>query len=181
MNQTSRVGYAAVMCFCILLGGTQDNALAAQPQLEKPQLPPLTFPHQVLGSIKKPTNCAGNLSITLKESWYVPSNNATPPALMPAGNTLAGLQNRDLGTAPIDPATGNFTINWSEGRHAGRMPWVSARTTQGQPVTAYRFLTLLVVGPGIVGVPQPQVLLQFLGNESTKDVRAINVNCIPFG
>ena len=183
MSQVSRVGLVVVTCCCIVLGAVHHDAPAALPELERPQIPSmnLTFPHQVVGTLKKPTNCAGNLSISLTESWYVPSNNASPPALAPAGNTLVGLQSRTLGTSPIDPSTGNFAINWAEWKSADRMPWVSARNAQGQTVMAYRLLTLLVAGPNIVGFPQPQVLIQFLGNETAKDVRAINVNCIPFG
>jgi hypothetical protein len=184
MNDISRIGYVAVTCSFIILGALNHSVPAAQPELERPQLPPLnlTFPHQVVGTLKKPTNCAGNLNVSLRESWYVPSNNASPPALTPAAaNSLIGLQNRTLGTSPIDPNTGNFAINWSEFKSADRMPWVAVRNQQGQTVTAYRLLTLLVAGPNIIGIPQPQVLIQFLGNETTKDIRAINVNCVPFG
>lgn len=177
------VGLAGVALLFFFLGAITPFAGAALPQLEQPKLPTptLTSPHKVMGTLKKPSNCTGNLTITLQESWYAPTNTGTPPALAPAGNTLTGFQNRNLATAPIDPNTGNFVLNWAEFKSANRMPWGAATTTQGQPTTAYRFLTLLVTGPGMVGVPQPQVLIQFLGNESVKDVRTIVVNCIPFG
>jgi hypothetical protein len=72
-----------------------------------------------------------------------------------------------------------------------RMPWFTARHAQtGQNVIAYRVLTLHVVGGGspgstgttiMSGFPQPDPIITFIGNETTKNVRTIQVNCIGQG
>jgi hypothetical protein len=183
MSYRITFGLAMVTLWSLLWFSITPFAGAALPQIEPQQIPKpiLTFPHQVLGTLKKPNNCTGNLTITLNESWYIPSNTSIPPALAPANNTVTGFQNRTLATAPIDPNTGNFVLNWSEFKGANRMPWGTGTTTQGQATTVYRFLTLLVTGQSIIGVPQPQVLIQFLGNESSKDLRTVTVNCSLIG
>ncbi len=199
MYRSSQLTILKMVCFFFALSWTTHVAVAqglkGQLDPNKRELPSMPstptvsvkVPHHVLGTLKNPHNCGTNSTVSLSESWYVASDTRRPPTLVPAGNTLAGnFQVRTIGSAQIDPTTGNFDVQWMEVNALDRMPWILARHAQtGQPIIAYRVLMLGVVGSvpvssgtGIVaGTPSPEPLITFIGNETSKNVRFISVTC----
>lgn len=188
MTRPRRVLWAIVICVGIGIGGATSSTLAQT--FKEPlgsDIKPPVYPHHVVGSLSKLTSCGTNLTVVLRESWYVANNIDLSGAtfnLVPAGNTLVGLTTRTLGSAPVDPSTGKFDVQWSEPYLLGRVPWGTARHVQtGAQVTAYRVLTLQIIGGAgggvATGTPQPLPIITFFGNEASKNVGGLTGYCIP--
>lgn len=172
--------------------GQLDTSKRGEPTLlSSPALDAQAAHHILLETFRSPDNCGTSPTISMSESWHIAGSNNNSPAFAPAApKRLTGLHPRTLGSAPVDPSIGNFDIQWMEENDMDRMSWVSTRHLEtGQPVIAYRVLTLLAGGSGappgapgttvLIGTPVPDPILMFTGNETSKNMRRVTVTCTP--
>jgi hypothetical protein len=175
--------FYSLLVLVVSTSAAQGQVTPARQGAEVATIPPVD--HHVVGRLEKLATCNehSGLRLQLLEFWLVSNSEAEGNLTRPSRTlfTRSGQlrQGRVLGEVALGNMNTDFDIQWLEAASFPRVPWVKAEDEPSHQVTAYRVLSLRVVGntPNLFFTLNPKPIVTLFTKETRKDVGTVKLDC----